>query len=181
MRSKHLIVILGVLFLSGCASWFTSPTDSKGVTSFYVKSLHVNLKEGDWGKPNNRAFSSEETLSKDFAYSIQKSLVEHDVYAVKPDKHSAALVITIDYTRRYKYGGEALSRPLVSHIIQVYQHGQLIATLKRSNYSPINGFFSAIVINFMQAIHLWDKSDEHIDADNISASMIDQLVDKFDL
>lgn len=181
MRFKSLILVISVCFLSGCASWFASAPESKRVTSFYLQSINVDLKEGDWGQPGNNAFSSKETLNKDFAYSIQKYLVEHDIYAVKHNKRSAALVVNIDYTRRYKYGGEALSRPLVSHTVQVYQHGQLIATLERSNYSPINGFFSAVFINLMQAVHLWDKSDEHIDADNISASIVDDLADKFHL
>lgn len=181
MRFKSVMLVISCLLLSGCASWFSSVPKSKPVTSFYVESINVHLKEGDWGETGNKAFSSQETLNKDFAYSIQKYLVEHDIYAVKRSARSAGLVINIDYTRRYKYGGEALSRPLVSHIVQVYQHGQLITTLERSNYAPINGFFSAVFINLMQAVHLWDKSDEHIDADNISASIVDDLADKFDL
>ena len=180
MRLRNIIWCASMV-LVGCASSVEKTPDKKQIKAFYIKQLTVNLSESVEAIPGSKQFASEAKLSKDFAYSIHKNLVEEDIYAYKPGPNVAELDITIDYLRRYKLGGRALSRPLVSHQVIIYQGNKKLAELQQNNYTPLYGYFKAVYVNIERAIHQWDEKDEHVDADNISESLVEDLERKFDL
>lgn len=180
MRFRNIIWCAG-LALVGCAGHVDQAPEQKTIRAFYMKKLTVNLSESVEAIPGRKQFASESKLSKDFAYSIHKHLVEEGLYASKPGPNVGELDITIDYLRRYKMGGRALSRPLVSHQVVVSQGNQTLAKLVQNNYTPLYGYFKAVYVNIERAIHQWDEKDEHVDADNISESLVEDLEEKFDL
>ncbi|REG83690.1 hypothetical protein [Marinomonas pollencensis] len=180
MRLRNIIWCVA-LVLVGCASSVEKAPDKEQIKAFYIKQLTVNLSESVEAIPGSKQFASESKLSKDFAYSIHKNLVEAGIYASMPGPNVAELDITIDYLRRYKIGGRALSRPLVSHQVIISQGNQKIAKLTQKNYTPLYGYFKAVYVNIERAIHQWDEKDEHIDAENISESLVEDLERKYDL
>ncbi|MEL0635482.1 hypothetical protein V6259_01695 [Marinomonas sp. TI.3.20] len=180
MRIRNVILCVFVA-LVGCAGQVDKAPDANTIHAFYIKKLTVNLTESIEAIPGSKQFSSQDKLSKDFAYAIHKYLMEEGIYASKPGPHVGDLVITIDYLRRYKNGGRALSRPLISHKVIVYQGNQEVTQLVQKNYTPLYGYFKAVYVNIERAIHQWNEKDEHVDADNISESLVDDLEKKFDL
>lgn len=180
MRIRNAIWCVFLLIV-GCAGQVNDTPNDNKIHAFYIKKLTLKLIESDDAIPGSKQFSSEETLSKDFYYSIQKHLVEDHVYATHPGPNVGEVVIHIDYLRRYKNGGHALNRPLVSHHITVYQNGKEVAQLVAKNYTPLYGYFRAVFVNIERAIHEWDQKDEHVDADNLSESIVNDLEEKFNL
>ena len=175
---RSILVILVVLFLTACSGspyqYHVEPTTlEKGKTQYMLGDVTVNLILGHGGKPNDERFASEEALTQSFKQFLISHLNDRKILA--SDAASAELNVSIDYERRFNYGGNALNKPHVSFTAKVTQNGQLLASFGEYGFTTKYSGFKDMAVNAQITAFTWGPEDEPKDIALISKTIIDDV------
>lgn len=177
---KKLLLLLSAFVVASCvSSHHTYQADSislkKGKSTYYVKNVTVNLTLGHGAIPGDTSFSNKEELEKQFAKSLSTALKRKGQLASDLSNADAELEITIDYKRTFNYGGKALNKPQISHLVNIYKDGEKLVSLNQNNYTTKYSYFKEIAVNAEIASFNWGADDELQDINLISESIADEI------
>ncbi len=177
---KKLLLILSVLVVTGCVS-SPSMQDAesipleKGKSSYYLKNITVNLTLGHGAIPGDDSFSNEEELTKQFNNSLSMALKKKGILASDSSSADAELEITIEYKRNFNYGGKALNKPRISHLVNIYKDGKKLVSFGQDNYTTKYSYFKELAVNAEIASFNWGADDELQDINLISEAIVDEI------
>lgn len=174
-----IMFIVSAFLFVGCGGksqsiYIVNPTPLKKESSkYYVKDLNVTLYHGHGRNIENKTFSSEQDLQALFAKDIQAHLVTKKLFS----KDGYGLSISIDYTRTYNYGGNALNKPQYIYVVKIYDSLKHILLV---NYSiPLSttkyAYFEDAAVNLEIGLYQWDAEDEPRDIDLISKTLVNEI------
>ncbi len=177
---RFVIVVMFALFaFVGCASspyqYMLEPTPiHKGITKYEIQNLTLNLQE-QGANTENTSFASQKKLKQQFLNALRKYMLENKLLAKRKDSDRAKLDIKIDYLRRYSLGGNSLSKPEISHQVEVIQDKQAVARFSASKYTTRYEYLDETAANIKIAAFSWKAKDELKDVDLISKMLIKDL------
>lgn len=177
---KKIVPLAFILMFAGCASTSYTYHDKsvplkKGVTKYQLKNVVVNLHLGSNAIEGDASFASQDELKEQFTESLQKHLKENNILDTRPNADSVQVSVTIDYTRKYTYGGKALVKPEISHSVLVSQGDVKLASFGQSDYTTKYGYLKDSAVNLKIATHQWDAENEPEDVDLISSLIVKDL------
>jgi hypothetical protein len=180
MTIKKLLVVLVAFIVVGCSSSpYTYHVDSvplkKGESSYYLKNIKVKLTQGHGAILGDTSFTTEEEMLKQFTSSLNEALNKKGILASNSSSADADLEMTIDYERRYNYGGKALNKPEVSHYVNISKSGEKLVSFGNSRYTTKYAYFKDAAVNIEIALFKWGADDELKDIDLISKLIVDDL------
>lgn len=178
LRYRFILVASIVLFLTACSSspyqYHVEPTTlEKGKTQYVLGDVTVKLTLGLGGKSNDARFASEEVLTQSFKDYLTTELQNKKILALDEVNADAVLNVSIDYERRFNYGGNALNKPYVSFTANVTKDEQLLASFGESGFTTKYDYFKDIAVNAQIAIYKWGAEDEPQDIELISKTIVD--------
>lgn len=177
---KKLCLFVMVLVITGCASKIQKIPSEAGVSEFTLDNVNVNLILGDNAIEGDTTFASQNDLQQQFQSSITKYLKKNNLLAVEKSDGVAELNITIDYTRRFNWGGKALNKPEVSHVVDIYKGGENILTFSESGYTTKYSYLQDVAVNVQIASFTWDEKDEPKDIDLVSSLIVKDIIKRLD-
>ena len=180
LNYRSILVAFAVLFLTACSSspyqYHVEPTALvKGKTQYVLGDVTVKLTLGHGGKPNDERFASEETLTQSVKDYLTTELQNKKILALDSVNADAVLNVSIDYERRFNYGGNALNKPHVSFIAKITKDEQLLASFGESGFTTKYGSFKDIAVNAQIASFTWGAEDEPKDIELISKMIVDDV------
>ena len=173
---SSLLVVL-MTMISGCGSAYTynlKPTPIKqGESKYVVRNLELKLSHSDGRNTENKTFKTEVELQESFKSFIKEALVENSILG---DSKGYQLDISINYTRVYNYGGNALNKPKVSYFVKVYDtNNKLLANHGTGEFTTKYASFKDAYVNAQIATFTWDAEDEPKDIHLISNLLVEEL------
>ena len=171
-----VVFIIFCLTMVGCASTTNKIPAEKGINSYFIKDVNVNLSLGHGAIDGDVTFATQEVLKQQFQEALNKYLIENNINSSQATSNSASLVITIDFLRRFNTGGKALNKPEISHKVAFYQDEENIYNQSRKSYTTKYGYFQNLAVDLEIAAFQWDAEDEPKDVDLISKMIVDDLV-----
>jgi len=179
---KAIFSSLGViltLMISGCGSVYTysvKPTPIKqGESKYTIRDMNLKLSHGDGRNLENTTFKTEDELKESFSSFIKVALEENSILG---DNKSYQLDISVNYTRTYKYGGNALNKPRVSYEVKVYDsNNDLLAKHSTGEFTTRYASLMDTYVNAQIIAFTWDAEDEPKDVQLISNLLVKDLVE----
>lgn len=174
-----LMLIMSAFVLIGCSSksqsiYIINPTPLKKESSkYYVKDLNVTLYHGHGRNLENKTFSSEQELQGLFAKDIQAHLVTKKIFS----KDGYGLSITLDYTRTYNYGGNALNKPQYVYTVKIYDssNNTLLVSYSIPPSTTKYAYLEDAAVSFKIGLYQWGAEDEPRDIDLISKTLVNEI------
>ena len=173
---SSLLVVL-MTMISGCGSAYTynlkhTPI-KQGESKYVVRNLELKLSHSDGRNTENKTFKTEVELQESFKSFIKEALVENSILG---DSKGYQLDISINYTRVYNYGGNALNKPKVSYFVKVYDtNNKLLANHGTGEFTTKYASFKDAYVNAQIATFTWDAEDEPKDIHLISNLLVEEL------
>ncbi len=180
MLSNKIIVLIIFSLAVGCAgSPYTNHAKQipleKGKSKYYLSTLDVKLTLGHGAIPEDTSYSSKEQLEEQFKDAITSALKNKGIFASDPSVADASLDAHIDYTRTFNYGGKALNKPKISHIVDIMKDDEKLVTISKNNYTTKYSYFEEIAVNLKIAAFKWGAEDELKDIALISEKIADDI------
>lgn len=176
MKIQSSILFLLCLFITGCTSskyvYHLEPTPlRKGNEVFELKELQVNLTLGHGALEGDTGYANQETLSAQFKDALNSELKKHGMLPQK-GQTGKNVSMTINFERRFNYGGKSLNTPLVSDAVNVFDENKvLLASYSNGHYSPNLGMVENLKIATFQKT----SEDELKDVALIASILVSDL------
>lgn len=140
MKMKPVIAVWLFGVLAGCATtpyeYHVEPTPiEKGVTTYRLQSLDVDLQNGRNERPVRGPHVTEDVLNEQFREDIRTHLADRGLLASEGDENVVALDIDIHYQRRFVWTTSALVRPWISHEVEIKRDGKVLASTTSRTYT----------------------------------------------
>lgn len=180
MTRSFLFMSLALSFLIGCSSspynYYVDPTPiASGQAKYKISDVKVSLTLGHGAIEGDTSFASEETLTKQFSDALQKSIESQGLSATSSSDNAFDVVVQIDYTRIFNYGGKALNKPEVSHSVIVEKDRKKLAGFGRSNYTTKYAYLKDVAVMAEISAFKWGADDELEDVNLIAELIVEDL------
>ena len=180
MFPKNILIFIVISLAVGCAgSPYTNHAKQipweKGKSKYYLGSLDIHLTLGHGAIPGDTSYSTEEQLEEQFKKAITAALTNKGIFTADSSAADASLDIRLDYTRTFNYGGKALNKPRISHVVDIMKDGEKLVTLSKSNYTTKYSYFEEMAVNVKIASFNWGAEDELKDINLISENIANDL------
>lgn len=177
MRFKLFGLLFFVALLTGCSSsQIQKIPESAEIVKFYFSDLKVNLTLGEGAIPNDSTFATQQEVENQFKEDVIKYLKANDIYSDSIEVGVAELDVSIDYERRFNWGGKALNKPEVSHLVNVKLKDELLLSFGHNDYTTKYSYLKDAAVNFEIASFNWGAEDEPKDIDLVSKLIVEDLM-----
>ncbi|WP_375723216.1 hypothetical protein LXN10_11845 [Arcobacter sp. KX21116] len=173
-----LVSIFILIGLTGCGSsmynYNVEPTPIKqGKAKYTLKDFNLTLEHGHGRNIQNKTFINENELKKSFEMFINQELEKQ---SLKGNEKDYKISVTMNYTRVYNYGGNALNKPQFYYTVYVYNtQDKLLASFAIPNSTTKYGYFKDIAVNLQIGTFQRKAEDEPEDIELISKTLVEEL------
>lgn len=173
-------IIFISFFLFGCSSGPMVKVDSSsplkaGVTRYSIVKPVVKLTLGHGAIEGDKTFADSSTLESQLAAAMTKHFAEMGLLAANPESADASVEVTMDYVRRFNYGGKSLNKPQISYRVQIKEGAQLLAQYSISNVTTYYGPLEDAGVNLQISTFTWGAEDEPKDIDMIAKVITEEI------
>lgn len=179
---KKLIPFGAIALLSACAStsdhymYHVQPTPiQKQQTKYRIENVDLTLTNTYEGKDDSSPFASEAELQSQFFDAIRTQLSEKGLLG-SVEGETLDAKISINYRRRFNYGGKALNKPVVSHTVTIIENDKQLASFALSDYTTKYAYLEDLAVNTEIAAFSWDEEDEPRDINLIAKMIVEDLI-----
>ncbi len=156
------MLLIIITIFSGCSGgvkYAVQPTPLKQKSSqYYLKDLKVTLHKSGFENQENKTFYNQAKLQAEFKDDLQKDLKTKNM----DSSQGFGLVINLDYTRIYLFGGNALAKPNFSYSVDVYSNdgNTLLAHYSIPESTTKYAYLEDAVVSTKVMLFQWDAEDE---------------------
>ncbi|WP_345978848.1 hypothetical protein [Sulfurimonas sp. HSL3-2] len=164
------ILFITIVIFSGCSGntkYAVQPTPlKKGSSQYYLKDINVTLHKDGFENQENKTFYNQAKLQAEFKDDLQKDLNTKNMNS----SQGFGLVINLDYTRIYLYGGNALAKPKFIYSVDVYTNdgNTLLAHYSIPESTTKYAYLEDVAVNTKVMLFQWNAENEPKDIALIS-------------
>lgn len=169
-------LILAILF-GGCGGGYhydVKPTPlQKGISKYVLGDFKFSLTEDHRNKAN-LTYKNEQELKKDFVAAINKNLAQIGLLGVEGKDYR--IDITMNYLRRFNYGGNALNKPYFDYSVEIFDNtGTRLASYAISTSTTKYSYFKDLAVNLQIGTYQRDAEDEPEDIELIAKTLVGEI------
>lgn len=174
--SYMFVAILATLF-TGCGSIYNynvEPTPiKKGESKYALSNFELKLLHGHGRNLENKTFKNEDELKDSFVSFINQELKNQNLQS---NNDGYKVLINMNYTRTYNYGGNALNKPIFEYTVEIYDNNnKLLVTYGWGKHTTKYSYFEDISVGTKIALFQWGAEDEPRDIKHISELIVKDL------
>lgn len=156
------MLLIAIIIFTGCSGnvkYAVQPTPLKQESSqFYLKDINLTLHKDGFENQENKTFYNQAKLQAEFKDDLQKELNSKNMNS----SQGFGLVINLDYTRTYLFGGNALAKPKFTYSVDVYTNNgnTLLAHYSIPESTTKYAYLEDVAVNTKVMLFQWNAEDE---------------------